>query len=241
MPLLHGRNSRVYFNSADLSGFLSAADVQTEVDNSDTSTFLNDGYRSNMAGLQGHTYSFDGFHDASLPLPAAMGVDAGVLSVGIGGGATVGDPVELASITSTSLGKNPTMDGAVAISWAAQATGHLGLGQVLHPNSEDTNTTTGSSKDDGASTSAGWTAHLHVFLVDGGSWVVKVQDSADNSSWADVSGLSFTAATGVTQQRLVSASATATLRRYVRAVATRTGGSAGQGITYFLGYARNGA
>lgn len=241
MGLLHGRNSRVYFNSTDLSPYLNAADAQTEVDNSDITTFINGGYRSNMAGLQGHTYSFDGFHDAGLPLPAAMGVDSGVLSVGIGGGASVGDPVELASITSTSLGKNPTMDGAVAISWAAQATGHLGIGQVLHPLGEDTNTTTGSSKDDAASTSTGWTAHLHVTLVDGGSWVVKVQDSANNTDWSDVSGFAFTAATGATQQRLVSSSATATLRRYVRCVATRTGGSAGNGITYFLGYARNGA
>jgi hypothetical protein len=42
----------------------------------------------------------------------------------------------------------------------------------------------------------------------------------------------------VTSQRLTSA-AGATLRRYVRYTATRTGGSVGNGITFALAYSRN--
>ena len=44
--------------------------------------------------------------------------------------------------------------------------------------------------------------------------------------------------TGATSQRLRGA-AGATLRRHVRYVATRTGGSAGDGITFALAYSRN--
>ena len=73
--------------------------------------------------------------------------------------------------------------------------------------------------------------------MDGGSWVIQLEDSADNGSWANVSGGAFTAATGATSQRLTSA-AGATLRRYTRYTATRTGGSVGNGITFGLAIAR---
>jgi hypothetical protein len=71
--------------------------------------------------------------------------------------------------------------------------------------------------------------------------VVKLQDaSASNfSDGADVTGGAFTAATTPTSQRLQSATATTALRRYVRYVATRTGGAGGDGITFGLAYSRN--
>jgi len=55
---------------------------------------------------------------------------------------------------------------------------------------------------------------------------------------ADVTGGAFTTAAAATQQRLLSASG-ATLRRYVRCVATRTGGAVGDRITFALAIARN--
>jgi hypothetical protein len=56
---------------------------------------------------------------------------------------------------------------------------------------------------------------------------------------ADVTGGAFTAATTATSQRLLSATSTTALRRYVRYVATRTGGAGGDGITFGLAYSRN--
>ncbi len=126
----------------------------------------------------------------------------------------------------------------MAFSWEALAEDAIIPGFVLHPLAEDTNTTTGSSRDDSASSSTGWLAHLHVTAVDGGSWVVKLEDSADNSNWLDVSAGAFAAVTAAGGQRLASAADTTTLRRYVRYTATRTGGSAGNGITFSLHYAR---
>jgi hypothetical protein len=82
---------------------------------------------------------------------------------------------------------------------------------------------------------------LHVTAVDagGGSWVIKLEDSANGSDWTDVSAGAFAAKTAVGAERLRSAASTTTLRRYVRYTATRTGGSAGEGITFFVAYARN--
>lgn len=67
-------------------------------------------------------------------------------------------------------------------------------------------------------------AYLQVFAFTGTDVTVKVQDSADNVSFADVAGFSFTAVTtGPGTQRIATASG-ATIRRYLRAVTTTTGG-----------------
>jgi hypothetical protein len=87
----------------------------------------------------------------------------------------------------------------------------------------DTTTTNGTALDGTAATSFGWQAYCQVFSVTGTSVTVKLQDSADNSTFADVTGGGFAAvlAGARGQERIVSASG-ATLRRYVRAVTTGT-------------------
>lgn len=74
---------------------------------------------------------------------------------------------------------------------------------------------------DPTSFSFGWTAYLHVLAVTGTSVTVTLQDSADNSSFTSLTGGAFTAATAVGVQRLAGG-ATATVRRYVRAITTGT-------------------
>lgn len=89
----------------------------------------------------------------------------------------------------------------------------------------DTAGANGSTVDLGStpvSFSQGWAAYLHVFAVTGTSVTVKVQDSADGSTWADLSGASFVAASVAGAQRIASASAIATVRRYVRVVSSGT-------------------
>lgn len=85
----------------------------------------------------------------------------------------------------------------------------------------DTTGTNGTGVDQAAASTYGAQAYLQVLGVTGTSVTVKVQDSADNSSWADVTGLTFTAATGIAVQRLATSN-TATIRRYVRAVSSGT-------------------
>jgi len=70
------------------------------------------------------------------------------------------------------------------------------------------------------STNFGASAYLHVFSFTGTSITVKVQDSADNSTFADL--LTFTAATAAGAERIQSSSATGIVRRYVRAISTGT-------------------
>ncbi|TVZ96522.1 hypothetical protein [Streptomyces sp. BK340] len=88
----------------------------------------------------------------------------------------------------------------------------------------DSAATNGASIDTAASASFGAQAYLQVFSMTGTDATVKIQDSADNSSFADVTGLTFTQVTaGPTSERIATASG-ATVRRYLRAVTTTTGG-----------------
>lgn len=88
----------------------------------------------------------------------------------------------------------------------------------------DTGATNGASIDTTASVDFGWAAFLHVFSFSGTDATVTIQDSADNASFATLSGASFTAISGATSERIQAASTTATVRRYVRVVTTTSGG-----------------
>jgi hypothetical protein len=242
MAFIHGKNTALWFGSKNLSSYFNSAELTVETDSSDTTTFTAT-WRTGLTGTMGAKASFGGLYDPTITdLTATLGGEFGyVLTYAPGGAAAIGDRARLLSVASTAYAESTEVGGLVAVKWEPTASGTVGFGDILHTFTEDTNTTTGATKDDTSATATGWTAHLHVSLVDGGSWVVKLQDaSASNfSDGADVTGGAFTAATTPTSQRLQSATATTALRRYVRYVATRTGGAGGDGITFGLAYSRN--
>ena len=85
----------------------------------------------------------------------------------------------------------------------------------------DTTATNGTAIDTLASASFGCQAYLHVFAFTGTSVIVKIQDSADNSTFADLTSMTFGAISAVGAQR-ISVSNTSTVRRYIRVI-TSTG------------------
>ncbi len=75
-----------------------------------------------------------------------------------------------------------------------------------------------------AAASFGGQAYLHVFAFSGTGVIIKVQDSADNSAFADVAGFTFTTVSAApTTERLQLASG-ATLRRYLSLATVSSGG-----------------
>lgn len=118
-------------------------------------------------------------------------------------------------------------DGSLTISVAGQANAYgLEWGDLLTAGIRtDTTGTNGSSLDLGTgSTAFGLQAYLHVFSFTGTSVTVKLQESSDNGAgdaWADVTGGAFTAATGITAQR-IQTGRTQTVERYLRVVTTGT-------------------
>lgn len=242
MPFVYGSKTGVMLDAVNLSPYLRAAGLELNVDTGDTTAFQAT-WKSAIAGVAGGKVDFEGMYDpAELTMRNLIGADAsltgGLLTIAPDGGNVIGHSARLLSIVSSRYAESSPVGGIIALRWGVTCNSSIGIGYVLHPLAEDTNTTTGADRDDGAATSTGWTAHLHVTAVDAGSWVIKLQDAATLPTYADVTGGAFTAKTAAGAQRLQSASG-ATLRRFVRYIATRTGGSAGDGITFELALARN--
>lgn len=128
-------------------------------------------------------------------------------------------------------------DGSLTFGVQAQANGFgLEWGRQLTAGKRtDASATNGTGVDHTTvSTAFGWQAYLHVFAFTGTSVTVTLQDSADNVSFANIAGGAFTAATGVTSQRLAGG-ATDTVRRYVRAITSGVFTNA----VFAVGFVRN--
>lgn len=154
-----------------------------------------------------------------------------------GHGTTLGGPC--ASCVAKQINYDPQrgQDGSLLfnVNLAANAYG-LDWGiQLTAGKRTDSTATNGTGVDlTTVSTLFGWQAYLHVFAFTGTSVTVTLQDSADNVSFANLAGGAFTAATGITFQRLVGGRAD-TVRRYVRAITTGTFSNA----VFFVHFTRN--
>ena len=112
------------------------------------------------------------------------------------------------------LATNLTASDGVPLDWGRQLT----AGKRT-----DTAATNGASLDSGVvSTLFGWSAYLHVFSFTGTSVTITLQDSANDSVWANLSGGAFTVLTAAGKERITAASATATVRRYMRVITAGT-------------------
>lgn len=148
-------------------------------------------------------------------------------------GATVGGPAASMYAKQTNYPLTLGADGSLLASIAATGSGagsNYGLewGEMLTtgPQSFATGTVNGTSIDLGAvSTLFGAAAYIHILTMPSGTATFAIQDSADNVTFANVTGMSFTAATGPTTERKQGAT-NATVRRYVRLQGTGVHGTA---------------
>lgn len=149
-----------------------------------------------------------------------------------GRGRAIGSPA--ACLVGPQISYDPTrgQDGSLAIGSSMQGDGYaLEWGEQLTAGYRtDTTATNGAAYDFGAvSTAFGGQAYLQVQSVTGTSVTVKLQDSADNASFTDLTGAAFIAATARGAQRIAF---TGTVRRYVRAVTTGTFTNAVFGVVF---------
>lgn len=134
-----------------------------------------------------------------------------------------------ASLVGKEINYDPTRadDGMLTFALSAQANGYgVEWGKQLTPGVRtDTTATNGTSIDTTASLSFGAQAYLQVGAFSGTDATVKIQDSADNVTFADVAGLAFTQITGgAPYGERIAVSNTTTIRRYVRVITVTTGG-----------------
>lgn len=155
-------------------------------------------------------------HKTLSPLPTGDVIVTYLRGTGIGSPA--------ANLIGLQLNYDPNRgaDGSLSMGVSVQADGFgLEWGEQLTAGlRQDTTATNGASYDGGSATTFGGQAYLHVVGLTGTNVVVKLQDSADNSSWADISGAAFASATGAPSAQRIAF--TGTVRRYVRAVSSGT-------------------
>jgi hypothetical protein len=142
-------------------------------------------------------------------------------------GTALGDPA--ASLVGKQVNYDPSRadDGMLTFGVSAQANGYgIAWGRQLTAGVRtDTAATNGTGIDTTASADFGGQAYLQAFSFVGTDVTVKIQDSADNVSFADVAGFAFTQITGGTPlAERIALGNTVTIRRYVRAVTVTTGG-----------------
>lgn len=141
-------------------------------------------------------------------------------------GTTLGN--QSAAMVAKQVNYDPKRDKDGALTFEVEAASN-GYGiewgrQLTAGRRTDSSATNGSSVDFAASSAFGLQAYLHVFAFTGTSVTVKIQESSDNAvgdPFADVVGGGFTAATGITSQRIATASGL-TVERYLRVVTTGT-------------------
>jgi len=114
-------------------------------------------------------------------------------------------------------------------------------GKILHAHGAETTVgnTQATGVDNAASSATGAVGYLEVSALTLGGYtnaIVTLQDSADNITFADISGGAFTANTAApAAQRLVIAG---TIRRYTFIRWAYTGAGTGQSITFMAGIVR---
>ena len=140
-----------------------------------------------------------------------------------GRGAAIGAPAASCRAVQVNYDGARGQDGGFSFGVSLQSDGFgIEWGQQLTPGLRtDTTATNGASLDGLASSAFGAQFYLHLTSFTGTSVVVKIQDSADDVSFADLTGAAFASATGATFERIATADG-ATVRRYLRVVTTGT-------------------
>lgn len=245
---VHGKATRILLDRYSIAADLRSTVMRRNIEIPVVSTFPDGGVnfvRRPVIGAQDGSLNFAGLfnaavgktHDVFTALKAR--VAAAIVSVAAEGFA-IGNLVDMGKFQLTSYNITAGTEAPTEVSADLASDDQQDLGVSL---SDDlvpvtfTGATNLTSVDETAQTTLGWVAHLHVKAYSGfTNAIIKIQDSADNSAFADVSGATFTTVTGVGEQRLEGA-ITATVRQYVRAVVTTTGTGS---ISFNVSFARRG-
>ena len=225
---LHGKAARVIQDIYALSGYLQKGSIKRDIDCPDTQCFGDAWKRRSSAakGLMKATISLNGLFDNSAGavdavLRASVAVDPpgqNLISLGLNGFAA-GNLVEMMQAVLPTYDNSSAEEQLVQVSGQFDSDELIDCGVSLHDLVAETGAPPVNGTDvdwTDVSTTSGWVAHLHVTAFSGTSVVIKIQDSADGSSWADLASAAFTSVTAPVSQRLESFGST--VRRHTRVI-----------------------
>lgn len=247
MPsFIHGKDTAVYVDEFDLTTYMTASTTTTQNEVAETTAYASSA-KSYILGLRSGTISANGLWSGDTDgsdeeLQAIIG-SAALVTIREGS-AAIGGRAVLARVNETNYTiTNPVADiSAISCEFectpgsVSNLTFALAQGVQLTAGASIAHGSLGalSSVDNSASSANGAAATLHVPTnTVNGNTTIKVQHSANDSSWADL--ISFTAVGSSAKTSEIKA-VSGTVNRYLRVTAS-TAGSSGS-ITFMVAAAR---
>lgn len=228
MAFVLGATSRLFVNKKAVSATIAGWTASHQRAYSDVTVVATAGGTNFVPGLMTGALTLRGPQDSvgqglNAEIEAAKGVDNSFLATVCPDGSALG------AFAITVLGDAAdheiaaSVSDAVSFTFQANADESVDMGFLAHAYQAETATGNGTAVDRGAATANGGVAVMHMPVFSGFTSVaVKVQDSADNATFADLAGATFTTATAIAAERKFLA-AGSTIRRYVRTVTTVVG------------------
>lgn len=242
---IHGRNVKIALDQYEIDADISNGTIRRAVNLDHRQPLGNTWRRRQIVGQRSGSISFQGLLNTtagrSYPVgKTLLGQETPAFISIPYNGWTIGNLADIAKVCLGTLETPGGPDAPNDVNGEFMVDDLVDLGVVLHGLSAETGVTNFASVDEseqtiGAAFYPHWVAHIHVTAIAGGTGVViRIQDSADNSTFADLTGASQTV-NAVGGFRL-EGSATATVRRYVRAVIQSMGTATS--ITFSVVFAR---
>jgi hypothetical protein len=233
-----GYKTRVLAGSLHISGSIRSASASMPYETLDVSTLTDGANKAFIPKGQkgGGSFTCDGPLDTSNSSNAPWPVLTAWRGTNIpityfpSGASTALDEAWLLDGVNSDFSVTTQLNGTVDYSLTATQTGPVVPGILLEPLTAVTTTANGASRNDVAASSNGGVFHLHVTaFATLTSNTVTVEHSTNGSTgWTAVA--TFTAATGVTYQRVQT---TGTINQYLRVVDTVVGsGSCTRAVAY---------
>lgn len=224
----HGKNISVFVDEYDFSSYFSDMTAAEKVDTADVTAFGAAG-KAYIIGNQDGTLSLSGFFEST----ANTGTDqyfAGVKGsttkqkvIASLEGNTVGTRAIMLQADTSSYQVNSSVGDAIKTSAEFQASESLDHGVILSSGSAVNSTGNGTGVDNGAASSNGGVAFLSVPAnTRNGNITIKVQSSADNSTFVDLVTFTTVSTSTKTSERILVAAGTA-VPRYLRVSYTVAG------------------
>lgn len=233
MAFCHGKNTDIYANGYDLTGYLDSIDQAVTVDTAETTTFAATAKAYVSSALKAATIQAEGFFDGT-----ANAVDA-ILNAALGALSQVwawypqGDAVGNAGYGMSAINVSYNIKGSISAASriAVSAQSNTGIERILslHAMGSEAASGNGAAVDNGASSANGGCAYIECTSATGTLSCV-VEHSSDNVTFTTLA--SFTNITAANKAERITFSGT--VNRYVRAKWTITGGP----FTFNAGFGR---
>jgi len=233
MAFGHGKNTKVYANGYDLTGYLDSIDQSGNVDTVETTTFSATAKTYITSAIKAGSIQGEGFYDG-----AANAVDE-ILSVALGASGQIwvwysqGDAVGNSGYGMSAINAAYNTKGSIsgACRSAVTAQSNTGIERILslHALASESASGQGSSVDNGAASSNGGSAYIECTSATG-TLACTIGHSTDGSIWTTLA--TFTNITAPNKAERIAFSGT--VNRYVRANWTITGGP----FTFNIGFYR---